>query len=305
MDRWKSTPQSPDLSAAVPYRPRDDFTSPDETLLIDLWLVLLRRKWLIAAVAGLAIASGIAYASLTPPAYAYKTIIGIGSYYSGAKSELIEPPETLRPKVAEGYVVQALQEEAKNQSGGAGRYRIKVELPKNSQVLILSSVGGVDTNEAYAALHTAVVDRVRFDHDGILDSIRKELAIGLSMRERSLAQLKEAAAVFEAQLKAENGERNSTMRDMSYLASLRLADNQRAQSDLMTQIDSIRQQQASIRETRAVVPPTRSLDPVGFAKRTIVLLSGLIGLAFGVVLALVIEFLAKARQDAVRDSGQD
>lgn len=299
MDRPRSTSVPPDLSNAALYAQRPEFDNADEVRLVDLWLVLVRRKFVIAALVLVSIAFGVVYALFTPHSYAYTTIVEIGT---NGKNELIEPLETARAKVADGYIAQVLQAHFKNNSNSATRYEVKAEVPKNSQVLILRSRGTVENEPVYAALHGEVVSRLRLDHLRAQNALRGDLKIRLETRERSLAELRQQAKLFEAQLKRLEVKQELPTRDLSYLMSLRLADNLRAQSETLLLIDNARMQLANVQETSAVVSTMRSLDPVGLGKKTMVLLSGLIGLFLGIMAALFVEFAAKTRQATARHS---
>jgi len=304
LDRSKVTPLPPDLADVTLYERRSESRDADEIRLVDIWLVLVRRKFTIAAIVLVSVAFGFAHAFFTPHSYAYTTIIEIGT---NGRNELIEPLETARAKVVEGYIAQALQEHLKVHPDDEARYGIKAEVPKNSQVLVLRSEGTAENERIYATLHNAVADRLRSDHLRIQSALRRGLETQLEMRERSLTELREQAKAFEAQIKAFEaqinrleGKKELPARELAYLTSLRLADNQRAQSELVPLVDNVRLQLTNMRETSAVVSPMRSLDPSDLGKRTIVMLAGLAGLFLGIIAAFFIDLVARVREDASR-----
>lgn len=297
MDRPEVTSLPPDLSEAALYERRFDPGGTDEVRLADVWLALVQRRLVIVALVCVSIAAGLLYAFLTPHSYAYTTIIEIGT---NGQNESIEPIERARAKMVDGYVAQVLQAHLKKGPDAAARYQIKAEVPKNGQVLVLRSTGTKEDESVYTALHGAVVDRLKLDHLRVQDPLQKDLKARLETRERNLAELREQANLFEAQLKRLEGKQELPARELSYLTSLRLADNQRAQSEMLLLIDNARMQLANVRETSAVVSPMRSLDPVGLGKTTMVMLSGLIGLFLGIITALFVEFAAMTREEAAR-----
>lgn len=75
-----------------------------------------------------------------------------------------------------------------------------------------------------------------------------------------------------------------------------LSDNQRSQQNSQSNIEQVQIQLKNIRETRAVIPPTRSLEPVGLTKPLLVILGGLLGVILGIFAAFFSEFLAKAKE---------
>lgn len=297
LDRPKVTSLPPDLIDVTLYEQRSDSRYADEIRLVDIWLVLVRREFTIAAIVLVSVAAGFAYAFFTPHSYAYTTIIEIGT---NGRNELIEPLETARAKVVEGYIAQVLQEHLEAHPGDMARYGIKAEVPKNSQVLVLRSEGTAENEHIYAKLHNAVADRLRLDHLRIQGALRRGLETQLEMRERSLDELREQAKAFEAKLNRLERKKESTTTELTYFTSLRLADNQRAQSELVPLIDVVRLQLANMRETSAVVSPMRSLDPTGLGKKTTVMLAGLIGLFLGIIAAILVDFAAKAHAEASR-----
>lgn len=300
MDRPKATSLPPDLSGVALY----ESTHAQEIGIKDVWLALVRRKLIIAAVVVVSVAFGGVYALTTPHSYTYTTIVEVGTRYTVGRNgsvgqvELIEAPETVRIKVVNAYIPQVLQTRVKDTSNDASRYDVNAEVPKNSQVLVLRSRGMVEDEPVYSALHAAVVERLRLDHLRMQNVLRKDLEARLEIQERNVAELREQARLFEVQLKRLEGKRELPARELSYLTSLRLADNQRAQSEMVPLIDSARQQLANMRETGAVVSPVRSLDPVGLGKTTFVMLAGFVGLFFGIILALSVDFVIRAREQA-------
>lgn len=300
MDRPKVTSLPPDLSEAALYERRFEPGGTDEIRLADVWLVLVRRRLVIAALVLVSVAFGIVHAFLTTSLYDYTTIIEVGTRYAdgrnefGGRAELIEPIETARAKVAGGYIAQVLQAHIKN-SNDAASYEIKAEVPKNSQVIILKSRGTAESEPIYVALHGAIVERLRLDHLRVQNALRKDLETRLETQQRSLTELREQARLFDAQLKRLEGKRELPVRELSYLTSLRLADNRRAQSEMIRLIDNVREQLTNMRETSAVVPPMRSLNPVGLGKETTITLSALVGLFLGVIVALFVDFASRAR----------
>lgn len=297
MDKPKVTSLPPDLTDVMLYEQRSESRYADEISLVVVWLALMRRKFILAAIVLVSVAFGFVYTYFTPHLYAYTTILEIGT---NGRNALIESLETARAKVVDGYIAQVLRERLKKSPDDAARYEIKAEVPKSSQVLILRSEGTADKEPVYAALHDAVVTRLKLDHQRVQNVLREDLNIRLKMRERSLAELRDQTKLFEAQLTRLEGKRDLPAREMVYLTSLRLSDNQRAQAEMVAHIDGIRLQLAEMRETGATMSPMRSLDPVDLGKKTTVMLSGLIGIFLGIIVALFVDFVARTREEAAR-----
>ncbi len=73
------------------------------------------------------------------------------------------------------------------------------------------------------------------------------------------------------------------------------ADNRRAQANQQDNISILEIRLANFRETRALLPPMQSPEPVGAGRSLIVVLSLVLGLMLGVFVAFFTEFLSKAR----------
>lgn len=297
MDRRRATSPPPDLSDELLYQQGPP--TADEMNLADIWVAVMRRKLIVGVLAVGSSAIGLLYAFFAPPIYEYTTIIEVGTRYLGGRIELVESLETARVKLADGYIAQTLREHV-TESKDAKRYEVKVEVPKNSQVLILTSKGTAENESTYVTLHEAIVGRLRADNLRVQEAIRKDLEARLELQQRSLAELRQQSRFFDAQLRRLEGHGEMPVNELSYLTTLRLADNQRAQAEIVSLIDSARLQLANMRETQALVSPMRSIDPIGASKGVVIVFSAIVGLVIGILVALFFEFTRKVRLRADR-----
>ncbi len=84
-------------------------------------------------------------------------------------------------------------------------------------------------------------------------------------------------------------------RDADQLAK-QTADIQRKQSEIKDHIAKVELEMTNFHETRAVVQPMQSLEPVGVGKKAILALALFGGLFMGVFAAFIADFLAKAKE---------
>lgn len=84
-------------------------------------------------------------------------------------------------------------------------------------------------------------------------------------------------------------------RDADQLAK-QTADILRKQSEIKDQIAKVELEMTNFHETRAVVQPMQSLEPVGVGKKAILALALFGGLFMGVFAAFIADFLAKAKE---------
>lgn len=92
--------------------------------------------------------------------------------------------------------------------------------------------------------------------------------------------------------------------DEQELLAKKLADKLREQQNIQLSINQIKIKLKNIRETRAVIEPTRSLKPVGLTKPLLVLLGIVLGLVAAVFAAFFAEFIAKAKDEMDEQQGE-
>ncbi len=150
----------------------------DEIDLVQLWLILLKRKYLIGSVCLLCLLGGTAFAFLVPAKYTYSTTIEIGntlaSNGTGIVSRPIESPEAVLAKIKESYVPLAVNQMKQEDKV---TFAVTVRNPKASNLIILSSQGTVNMAEPYQNLHDMVTKSILIDHLKIIDVPRKEYKI--------------------------------------------------------------------------------------------------------------------------------
>ncbi len=82
----------------------------------------------------------------------------------------------------------------------------------------------------------------------------------------------------------------------------KLEDNKRAQARQSQLIDEIDIRLSNARETKAIVSPMKSLNPVGTSKKVIVVLSAILGILIGVFAAFFVEFVSGVRSQLKNDN---
>ncbi|MCI0507725.1 MAG: Wzz/FepE/Etk N-terminal domain-containing protein [Gammaproteobacteria bacterium] len=173
----------------------------DEISLIDLWLVLVRRKKLLIITFAAVVIIGLVLALITPKKYSYSTSIEIGSRVIQDKVQPIESPETLLAKIQESYIPFVQQQYRNEKSDNDALHRITARIPKGSQIIVLESNGGAERGDAYKELQQRVINEVQSDHKRILEVIRKELEIARNKAMDKLEELKDTVKLLEAREK--------------------------------------------------------------------------------------------------------
>lgn len=188
----------------------------DEINLVDLWLVLLRHRTLMAAVTAVCLLAGLLFALLVPPKFQYSTSIELGTRIDGANVSVIESPETLLAKIQESYIPLARQQYLSKHSTTGGVPKIEARVPKGSQIIVLSSKGSESRGADHKSVQQAVVDMVQQDHDRIVNVLRKETEILQNKAVAKLEELKDAATLIRA--------REKRLNDISTLLSSQAKD---------------------------------------------------------------------------------
>lgn len=179
----------------------------DSISLIDIWLLLARRKWILAIFVILAVIVALIYVTLVPPLFSYTTTIEIGSQILNDQVTPIESQETVRTKIAESYIPLALQDFAKDDPEGQGRFAIKANTPRNSQIVLLHSTGPENQEDNYRHLHNMVVKKIQEDHRRVSNVLRKNIESSIEARKRRITDHKENAGVIAARIKRLDDER--------------------------------------------------------------------------------------------------
>ncbi len=169
----------------------------DEISLIDLWLVLEKRKGLLIAVFLISVALGFTLALSKPDQYTYTTSIEIAR----STERLLETPGTVLAKLQQSYIPLVIYEYESSQQSRTKPYKINASIPKGSEIVVLSSNDKEDAENSLNELHQAVVRKIAQDHDSTITVIKAELESQLHSADSKLGELKDKVAFIENQVK--------------------------------------------------------------------------------------------------------
>jgi hypothetical protein len=179
----------------------DAYRMDDEIELVDLWLVLMRRKTVLFAVCAGVLALGALIAFSSPKKYRYSTTIEIGTIVEDGRTRPIESTETVQAKLVNSYIPLTLREYAEAHPDEPLAYNINADVPKRSLLLVVESTGPAESGAAYLQLHDTVVDKLVDDHKRTLNVVRAELEKELGQARLALEAL-EDPVTLEAEQKA-------------------------------------------------------------------------------------------------------
>lgn len=181
-----------------------DHYDEDEINLVDLWLVLVKRKLILAGVVVASAVAALLYVVVVPPSYQYSTSIEIGTHLNGVELSVVDSPETVLAKVKESYIPLAQQNYFDQHPERESVVKIGARVPKNSKIIVLSSKGADADGDIHKALQQSVVDRLKKDHGRIVDVLRKETEILQHKAVAKLEELKDANELIMARGKRLN-----------------------------------------------------------------------------------------------------
>lgn len=177
----------------IPAYYRDDGIS-----LVDLWITIARRKKLVLGVVGAVLLIGLAAALVMPKKYDYSAAIEIGGklqWRDGVSTlETIESPDTVKSKLESAYLPDAIRKHL----GEAGTTdfipRIKVQAPKGSNTLIISSTVSEARGDVIKTIMQGAAQALIKDHDRITATDIALLQNQLSDAQRALDALSDPDA---------------------------------------------------------------------------------------------------------------
>lgn len=241
-------------------------THDDEISLVDLALVLVRRKITIIGILSLFIALGIAVALLLPPKFNYRSSIEIGSQMIDGSIKSIESPTALLAKIDYSYIPKTLAQYQKNHQEDEEVYELKAANPKSSSVITLEMAATEAQAELATDFITHTTQQIIQEHDELFNTIKQDLELRLAQATNRL-----------------NSMSNST-------------ESLTEKNILQDKIDSYLSQLANLRGTRVITPPMQSQKPSGTSRKLIVVVAAFAGLFIGIFAAFFAEFAGKVRE---------
>ncbi len=169
----------------------------NEIDLYRLWCIVRTRKRIVFG--AIVVALLIALFSLVgrEPTYTYRTSVEIGKRLttdaSGDKEQRpLESASYTLAKIETTYIPLTLNTLA-SENDDQPLPRVRVRMPKGSEILLLESRGGADELEIHADLHRKVLDQVVADHNALLEISRRKLGDHLQQLELELARIQSPA----------------------------------------------------------------------------------------------------------------
>ena len=240
------------------------YSAEDEISLIDLAIVLINRKKLISLIFISFIVLGIAVALLTPKKYTYSTSVEIGSRIINGSVKPFESPQTLLAKLQYNFIPQTLNEHQLSNPGDKKTFKIKASIPKSSNIIALEVTDTEEQADLIKSLLLSTTQKAVLDHSRNFESAKKHL----------LSQLEQA---------------NTKLTNLG-------SNKPVAKTNLQSKIKRYSSQLASLRNTREISPPMKSLGASGTSRKQIVIIAAFVGLFIAIFTAFFAEFVVKVKE---------
>lgn len=248
------------------YLHEANYSADDGISLIDLAMVLVRRRKMIAVITTFIILSGMAAALLASKSYTFTTSIEIGSQIINGTVKSFESPQTLLAKLQYSFIPQTLNEHQLSNPADEKKYKIIVRVPKNSDIIVLEAKGAEEQADLLSGLLQNITQKAAHDHSRIFESVKRNLLSQLEQTRTKLANLGSSA------------------------------NNHAEEAILQSSIEGYSSQLANLRNTREISPPMKSLGPSGVNGKLIVIIAAFAGIFLGVFSAIFAEFVEKVRE---------
>ncbi len=247
-------------------------THDDEINLVDLALVLVRRKTIIMTILGLFIAAGIAYAlaTETKSIYTYHSSIEIGTQLMNGNRQPIESPSSLQAKVIYGFIPKTLHQYQQQNPEDEKVYEITASNPKDSSVITLSMSATEDKSELAHGFINRITQDILQEHEALFNTIKETLELQLTQATNRL-----------------NSMGNMDSRSEKLMEKTSLQDK----------IDSYLSQLANLRGSKVISEPMKSQKPSNTSNnKLIVVIATFAGLFIGIFSAFFVEFAVKVQE---------
>lgn len=249
------------------YIQETSYSSEDEINLVDLTIVLLRHKKLIAIIITFILATTVITIFLLPNKYNFRSSLTIGSQLINNTQTPFESTNTVLAKLQYNYIQQAISEYKLANPEDKTKYKIYARVPINSLIVVIETNASEDDRNVITELLTNITQRIIQDHKYIFNSVKINLT---SLRDQAKRELE----LFGVE-KDNQGEKRRLLRSVVevYESSL-----------------------ANLRSTAKISPPTRSIEPTGLSKRITIAIAAIISTIIAVFTVFFVEFATKIKE---------
>jgi len=170
----------------------------DEISLVDLWLVLVKRKKIFFLIVLISLVLGLLYSFSKSPVYEFSTSIEIGSQSGNVA---IESTQSVLAKLQEAYIPLVLVSHNADASEENKVSNIKSSVAKGSGIVRLSISGAEENEGIYKLLLSDVVEKITTDHKRVSSLVKNDLLFQIKKQENISSQLSNEFLLMQSQMK--------------------------------------------------------------------------------------------------------
>ncbi|MBC2742002.1 MAG: hypothetical protein HGJ93_02870 [Desulfosarcina sp.] len=292
----------------------------DEIDLVDLFLIIWKRKMMIIAVTLLLTVAAAGISFIMPKVYEVVAILEPGK---DAEGKLVENPQSIRENILGGAYNEIVAEKLKISLDEIPKF--KASVPKETD-LVKISIESDEPQQAVAILQkllTNISDRIQVQLEIKRELVENEIKIAIVEEKLFPEQIQFVEDLIQKAkqkiMELENSRKRtlpSNEDSMAMLLFLNEIQNQQVflntlQGKLITlqkqkdkakiDISSLRLKLAGIKGTNINKQPTIPDKPIKPKKTLIVALAFILGLMGGIMLAFLAEFMTKVRQQELAE----
>ena len=178
----------------------------DEISLFDLWLVLVRRRWLMAATFAVVVLAGLAFALTRSDVYEYSATLAVGQVYepgdedSGPVLAPVQSPSGVVAEIRSVHAPAAVREVVDDGADAGYLPEVNVSSPEGSKLVRLSGETAAKNAGALSQTMQAIADRVESSHAPRIDSARNSIQQAIESAKNELERLQAREASLKEQL---------------------------------------------------------------------------------------------------------
>jgi uncharacterized protein involved in exopolysaccharide biosynthesis len=272
----------------------------DEISLIDLWLVLVRRKLWIISVFLLCLVLGSVYAFTRPLRYEYRTGIEqartahmMEGRISGTFNLLVPVQHSL--DLLEKIIIPENEKAIYGELGDGPK--TEVETDKGSYILTLATVSAQESVDRLQKLHQAVAAAFAKEQD---KELKNALALQVNPLRARVEILRGQIQTFEEELRnlSKTDREDSAIRE--FIVSQQIGELRREMAqtrlDLVDAESSAKAILDANQGSRILYLAVQSKSPIGTSKQLIIALSVVLGAMLGIMGAFMAEFFGKVAE---------
>jgi len=183
-----------------------DSAYDDEISLVDLWLVLAKRRNILLAIVLAFLLAGISFAFIKPTVYNYSAVLQIGVMAGdseGAISGFIEPPANVLEKLTKSYIPLVLTSYLNDHPEVKAVPKVKASMAKKSDLISIEVRGQENKSTEYQAILQSIIGYIQQDHQPQMDIAKHKIELALEKEKIEMSVLNNPLTLKEKQKQLE------------------------------------------------------------------------------------------------------